>query len=249
VRSILVLALCACGGEPVAPVTPRPLRVMTYNIYFGNPNPEAVLDAIVAGDPDVVLLQEITDYWAQQLRARFALRYPHQTYFLPASGAAGYAALARVPFARDEVLDEPPGAFYPGHRLVVTTPAGPLQILHVHLRAAIDGDSWLKGYFTTKAIRSREIEAHWARLDRSLPTMVAGDLNEGVDGDVIAYLVKRGLTRIAASGPPTWRLDNNSLTADIDHVLVDDRVLAVGGSVLDVGSSDHRPVVVQVRLR
>ena len=58
------------------------LRVMTYNLNYANPDPNATLDAIEKADADVVLLQEITDDWKRVLESRFASKYEPQSYRL-----------------------------------------------------------------------------------------------------------------------------------------------------------------------
>lgn len=255
---LIAIFACGRGKDPSAPFE---LRLVTYNLDFGNPDVERTLDALAAANPDVALLQEVNAGWAALLRKRFAAQYPHVTFHPAADGGAGHAVLSRFPFATDQVLTRPEGAFYPGHRIVLTTPGGPLQILHVHLRASIHDDcfkgpctqiEWVKGQFTTPPIRRREIETHWKAVDPALPTVVAGDFNEPVGGDVIAYLTARGLTHVATTGPTSWhhvQAGSDLLAETIDHVMIDGRLTALDAKVVDAGASDHRPVIVQLRLR
>jgi endonuclease/exonuclease/phosphatase (EEP) superfamily protein YafD len=249
---VVALLLCACSTQPAAD-----LRLATYNLNFGNPDVARTLDALASTNADIALLQEITPAWESALRTRFASHYAHLSFHVPADGRAGHAVLSRFPLAIDTLLSKPDGAFYHGQRLVVTTPGGPLQILHIHLRASIDDDCfrgpcsqmhWVKGQFTTPPIRRREIEAHWKHVDRSLPTIVAGDFNESETDQVVAFLTRAGLARVPTTGPRTWH-HGDLLSADIDHVMIDKRITPVGAVVLDAGASDHRPVVATLRLR
>jgi endonuclease/exonuclease/phosphatase (EEP) superfamily protein YafD len=260
-RAMVVVALAACGAAESAPAE---LRLVTYNLNFGNPDVERTLAAIEAANADVALLQEVTPAWEALLRKRFAASYPHLTFHVPA-GHAGHAMLSKFRFVTDEKLTKPAGAFYHGHRAVLATPNGKLQILHVHLRASIHDDcfrgpctkvEWVKGQFTTPPIRLREIQTHWKSIDAKLPTLVAGDFNEPVGGDVIAFLEKQGLTRVPSKGLPTWHYapvidgqQSDMLSSDIDHVLVDQRITAIDATVLDAGASDHRPVVARLQIR
>lgn len=228
------------------------LRLMTYNLNYGNPRPETSLAAIEKEDADIVLLQEITHGWKQQLDRRFAKRYPHRAYHLYGHGAGGIAVLSKHPLARDELWSPPAGtgAWFPAQRLVVDGPLGPLQILNVHLRPALKGGSWIKGFLETPPIRKAEIEAHWKKIDPKLPTIVAGDFNEDPWGLAIDYLQQRGLARVPTTGPTTWHYEvspgTDLLKLDIDHVMIDGRMSARDGRVLDAGTSDHRPVVVTI---
>jgi len=231
---------------------------MTYNLNYANTNFRATLDAITAADVDVVLLQEVSERWRDALVARFATVYPHRAFRLHTRMAGGLAVLSRLPLALEELWAPPAGtgAWFPAERLVVTAPFGPLQLLHVHLRPARDRGSWIRGYVTTRPVRRKEIEAHWHRLDRRVPTIVAGDFNEHPTGRAIGYLAAQGMTRVPTSGPPTWRYQLRSagitvdlLRANIDHVMIDAQLAATEGRVLDAGTSDHRPVVVTIAPR
>jgi endonuclease/exonuclease/phosphatase (EEP) superfamily protein YafD len=238
---------------------PRGLRLMTYNLNYGNSNLTATLDAIAAGDADVVLLQEITREWRDALRKRFAAEYPYQAHQVWTRGPGGIAVVSRLELL-EEALWEPPagtGAWFPAQRIVVATRFGPLQILNVHLRPALDGGSWVRGFMTTPPVRRREMEAHWQQLRlHRLPTIVAGDFNEDDTGRAIDYLAHHGMTRVPTTGPRTWHYEtthdgttSDLLKIDLDHVMIDSHLVARDAAVLDAGTSDHRPVVVTISPR
>ncbi|MGN6111361.1 MAG: endonuclease/exonuclease/phosphatase family protein, partial [Kofleriaceae bacterium] len=211
-RALPILLVALAAAPPAAAEVPavRSLELMSYNVNFGNPDPKASLDAIEREDPDLVLLQETNDAWKRAIDQRLAKRYPHRIYHRPDHRlAGGLAVLSKHPIVDEELWAPPPrtGAMFPAQRLVVDGPLGKLQILNVHLRPAIDGGSWLKGYLTTRSLRRAEIDAHWQRLGHAtgaLPTIVAGDFNEDPKGRAVEYLAQRGLSRIATTGPRTW---------------------------------------------
>jgi endonuclease/exonuclease/phosphatase (EEP) superfamily protein YafD len=236
----------------------RALRLMTYNLNYANPNVGATLEAISAADSDVVLLQEVSSGWRDALIRRFAATYPHRAFHLHARSAGGIAVMSKLPIERDELWAAPAdtGAWYPAEQLVVTTGVGLLQLLHVHLRPALDRGSWLRGFVTTPPMRRKEIAAHWRGLDHTLATVVAGDFNEAPTGQAIGYLTSQGMTRVSTAGPTTWHyqvtrggMAIDLLKMDVDHVVIDDRLIAGDARVLDAGTSDHRPVVVSLALR
>jgi endonuclease/exonuclease/phosphatase (EEP) superfamily protein YafD len=226
------------------------LTVMTYNVEYNNPDRAATIDAIAAADPDVVLLQEITLDWQRALVARFKDRYPHRVFRLHARGPGGMAVLSKRAIAAEEIIPSPVYAF--AQRIEIDAPFGPVQILNVHLRPAIDRGSWIRGYFTTPPLRRREIELFWKHVRRGVPTIVAGDFNEEPRGGVLAFLAARGLARIAPTGPRTWHYvaaGRELLALDIDHVALDNTLAGSAARVLDAGTSDHRPVVVTIERR
>lgn len=234
---------------------PLLIVLMTYNLNYANPNFAKTLDAIADANADVVLLQEVSDAWRDALRTRFAERYPHMTFHVHSRAAGGLAVLSKLPIERDELWAPPPdtGAWFPAGRLLFTTAFGPLQVLHVHLRPALDRGSWVRGFMTTPKVRRAEIAAHWRRIDRALPTVVAGDFNEDPTGRAIDFLVGEGLARVATTGPTTWHHEVTNrlatfdlLKMDIDHVMIDSRLAARDARVLPTGTSDHRPVLVAI---
>ena len=234
------------------------LRLMTYNLNFANPSFGATLDAIAAGDADIVLLQEVTERWRDALLERFTTTFPHRAFRIDTRAAGGLAVLSKLPIAHEELWAAPAGtgAWFPAERIVVTAPFGALQLLNVHLRPARDRGSWLRGFMTTREVRRKEIEAHWRKLDRDAPTIVAGDFNEDPGGRAVTFLAQQGLTRIATTGPTTWHYQATTrgiavdlLKIDIDHVMIDGRLSASDARVLPAGTSDHRPVVVTISPR
>jgi endonuclease/exonuclease/phosphatase (EEP) superfamily protein YafD len=251
---LFVMLLGAPGRTKRAPIpalAPErlPLRVMTYNVNYANPDPSASIDAIATADADLVMLQEVTAAWREALVTRLAVQYPYRAVrVVRASG--GLAVLSKFPIEREELVAH--ARMRPAQRAVVATPLGAVQLLNVHLRPAIDRGSWVRGYFTTPPVRRREIEAHWRRMVDHLPTLAAGDFNEAPSGSAVGFVEKRGLVRVRPRGPTSWRHETTVggrkievLRLDIDHVLVGG--LAIGDAeVLDVGTSDHRPVVVTV---
>jgi len=256
--SLILLALVLGPSAVPAKAPVRTVRLMTYNLNFGNVDLAATLDAIADADVDVVLLQEITAEWRAALKQRFSKHYAHHAYRMHHRLAGGIAVLSKLAITEEELWGPPAGtgAWFPAQRIVIAAPFGALQILNVHLRPALDGGSWVKGFMTTPPIRRREIEAHWKMMDFKLPTIVAGDFNEDDTGRAIDYLANHGMTRVPTTGPRTWHFETvvngkptDLLKLDIDHVMIDSHFVASDAQVLDAGTSDHRPVVVTIEPR
>jgi endonuclease/exonuclease/phosphatase (EEP) superfamily protein YafD len=252
---LAVLPLAALAPDPVLGSADSGLRLMTYNLNYGNPRPETSLAAIEKEDADIVLLQEITSSWRHALDRRLGKQYPHRVYHLYGRSAGGIAVLSKHPISRDELWVPPAGtgAWFPAQRLVVDAASsgiGALQILNVHLRPALKDGSWIKGFLATPPLRRAEIEAHWKKLDPKLPTIVAGDFNEDPWGRAVDFLQQQGLVRVPTTGPTTWHYESSAgtdlLKLDIEHVMIDGRMTARDGRVLEAGTSDHRPVVVTI---
>lgn len=224
---------------------------MSYNVEFASFHQPATLDAIAAAGADVVMLQEVNLVWERALHERFDGVYPHAAYHAK-RGAGGLAVLSRFPLQDDRLL--PPTDWFPAQHVVVDAPAGPVQLLHVHLHPMLDGGDPVKGYFTSPPIRRREIEAYVAALVPGLPVIIAGDFNEEPGGGVFAFLETRGLRRVDTGATPTWEYHGDwkgqpvNLRLRLDHVVLGAPLTASAAEVLSAGASDHRPVVATIAL-
>lgn len=228
------------------------MRLVTYNLNYSNSDPRGSLDAIAAADADVVLLQEITAGWQRALADRFAAQYSTHIFRLHRRNAGGLAVLSKLPIGGEELLSPPEGGWFPAQRVVVTTTFGECELLHVHLRPALDHGSWISGFMNTPPVREQEIKKYWRELAHALPVVVAGDFNEDPSGLAIAFLEQHGMTRLATSGPRTWHYAEDAwdvLKMDLDHIVISPELAAHDPRVLDAGTSDHRPVVATITER
>lgn len=250
-----VALLTSCGPKRVAQAVPDDelvLRVMTYNVNYGLAGDDATIEAIVSRDVDVVFLQETTPAWEKVLRERFADEF-EQMAFVHCCGAGGLAVLSRVPFEDGGVLEPPEDGWFPAWRVVLDTAVGKVQALNVHLRPPFsDGGSVAVGYFTTKKVREAEITAYFEQLDSELPTIVTGDFNEDQNGRAVSFLRARGMESALpefdrSADTWRWRTSVGGVSSTLDHVVYDDRLEPLNAEVVDVGRSDHLPVVVTLR--
>lgn len=249
--AVRVLALLAMTPAVAAADPPTAWKVMSYNVNYANPDVAGTLDAIAAEDADVVLLQEIDRGWQDALVKRFAKQYPHQAFRLHRRNAGGLAVLSKIAISSEALVPTPPAGWFPAQRVVIAGPFGPVQMLNVHLRPAIEGGSWIRGFQTTPPHRLEQIKAFWPTLTKDVPTLVAGDFNEDTYGSAVQFVETQGLARVPTTGPTTWRYERISdgklftlLAMNIDHVMVDAHLVATDARVVDAGASDHRPVVV-----
>ena len=207
---LAVLLIGMVAALPAPRAASRPLRVMTYNLNYRNPDPGSALDAIARADVDVVLLQEVTSEWKRVLTERFGKQYPHSIYRIHTRAAGGLAVLSRAGDHGPRSCSRRRSAVVSRRAPRLETGFGALQILNVHLRPAIDGGSWIKGFMTTPPLRRREIESYWQKMVKDMPTIVAGDFNEDTSGTAISFLTKQGLSRVDTKGPTTWHYEVTS---------------------------------------
>jgi len=248
--ALTLLVVAACGPVPLEPRDPDPgaphFVVQTYNILdTGGPAP-ATLEAVGAGNADVICLQEVTPDWEQALRTRYEDAYPHML-FHPLDGSEGLGFLSRFPLTDLGIHEEIHG-WHPAWHARVDLAMGPVQILNVHLRSMFTGrTNAVAAYFSTDSDHLQEIQAHSAYSEAHYPTLVVGDFNEEPDGSAIEYLEGLGFRNalpLFHPGQPTWR-DTASwqMEQTIDHILFDGAFTPLNSWVENLGSSDHLPVL------
>jgi vancomycin resistance protein VanJ len=256
--SCLLLSFAVACGEP--PLVPRPpsagaphFTVMSYNIELGAAGAAATLDAIGALDADIVCLQEVTPEAEDSIRASYAGQYPYQL-FQSKGGAGGLAALSRFPLV-DRGLRPDPRGWHPSWHLEVESPAGPMQLLNVHLRSLFGaGPDPVRAYLRSDDDHLEQIEIFSDMCDADVPTIVLGDFNESVDGRAVRFLEARGFTNLLPAyrpGQPTWRFRSvgDQFSETLDHILISEHLVPLDAWVKRLGESDHLPVLAHIEPR
>jgi endonuclease/exonuclease/phosphatase family metal-dependent hydrolase len=240
-----------CGPAPLEPEQPTPgaphFKVVTYNVELNEGSAQSSLEAVGAGDADIVCLQEVTPDWETALRSRYEAIYPHMLFHTD-GGAGGLAALSRFALT-DLGLREGPGGWHPAWHFLADSPAGTLQLINVHLRSLLSGEgNPVQSYLSTGRDHLRQIESFTADSDDQLTTIILGDFNEDPDGSAVRLLERQGFRNILPlyhPGQPTWRHGSvgNQLSKTFDHVLFDHTLRPLNSWVIQRGVSDHLPVV------
>lgn len=245
---LLAMSLVSCTHtrKPETP-TGAHFTIMTYNVNFGGPAPELAIDAIRQADPDIICLQETNPDWEEIIGSKLGHFYPF-SHFRHEPYAGGMAILSK--WKLEEVTDlDPKIGWFPAQRAIIKTPAGPIQILNVHLRPPRSDDgSFVSGYFTTPKVREKEIEARWTQLKPDIRTIVIGDFNEDDGGRAVAFAHGHGYTDALAefdTRTPTWhwRVRMVDLTSRLDHILYSPGFHCFSAQVLREEASDHYPVI------
>ena len=86
-----------------------PLRILTANLTFTNPNVEVAADVLAGQRPDVIAVQELGPTMADTLARRLREHYPYQALY-PRQGALGMGVLSRYPLAPAGSPEMSPGS-------------------------------------------------------------------------------------------------------------------------------------------
>ncbi len=226
------------------------LTIATYNIYADRPGDPSTLEAIQSLGADVVLLQEVSREWVPSLREVLADTHPHVGFWTYRQRWGGLAILSKHPFESPQLLSVEAGPF-PAWRGVVVSPIGRIQVLNVHLFPPIRlyrRLGWLRAYRVGQERHVEELQELYKHLDPDLPTVIAGDFNEDVRGDGMAWLRERGFSPAIDEMRATWRWQASfgELRWQLDHIVYRGPLQVAEARVIEAGSSDHWPVVARV---
>ncbi|MEU5834845.1 endonuclease/exonuclease/phosphatase family protein [Streptomyces diacarni] len=252
---VLVWALVVLAGtgwflRPYGPPAPDgaagragkgQFRVLTANLKYGGATRDLV-ETLRRERPQLVAVQECDRGCAKALNAP-ALReeYPHRLVTGVDGGARGSALLSVYPLHdRSQVSGRlsMPGAVAEVHGERVA-----LQVAHPMPPTPGDTATWRSELDALRAYAA----------DRRLPTLIAGDFNSSQDHASFRAVLDTGMHDAARllgnSRTPTWPTRTTPvLGAQIDHVLLSEEMVPVDGKFLDLRGTDHRALLVNVKL-
>lgn len=252
---------CAPRGVPHSTDTPREIRVLVYNIHAGKDgagrdNLEQVAALVRELRVDVALLQEVDRHTRRSggvdQPAELARRTGHAALFSRSlhydGGEYGIALLTRwkvrdsltVSLAVDPPQERAGGSREPRVAQVVTleAPLGPLRIVNTHLDPSGD-DRW----------RLQEISQVLKSAGAERRVLVGGDLNATPETATLDAVRSAGLRDAWQCGGG----DGHTYPADvprkrIDFLFMRGPVRCVSAAVVQTTASDHRPLLVILRL-
>ena len=246
-----LLSLVGCASLPEPNLTPSEsaLRLVTYNINWGGPNPEQVAKFLLAADADLICLQETHRQWESFLRSHLSEFYPYSS-FHSSGGAGGIAFMSKHRLDNVRLLKANVGWF---SALIadIETAIGSVQVLNVHLRPPLNDNAsaTVSAYYESSDIHHRELDYFLQSADMNAPLIIAGDFNENERRKAIRGLLDKGFTDALSlydrrSKTWSWRvLPGLTLKNRYDHIIFNKHLHCTGAKVIDVRASDHRPVL------
>lgn len=263
---VLAALLSACAGAGRGASGGREVTVLVYNIHAGKDagggeNLPRVAELVRTTGADLVLLQEVdrntqrsgpTDQPAALARLTgYSVAFGRTIGFQ--GGDYGIALLSRWPIQRDTLIHlavtAPPGGTTEGREqrgvllAVVGAPGGPLAVLNTHLDAS-GRDVW----------RVQEIAGVLQVADSihgsGIPLLVGGDLNARPESPIHRDLRGAGLRDAWAECGSGDAMTFPARAPDrrIDYLYLAGDAGCVEARVLASDASDHRPLLVRLRL-
>lgn len=244
---------CATGPQPLNTVQlyPRRLLVMTYNIegdaelIRGPRHIEEIAAVINQVKPDIVGLNEVhRRTWQSRFRDQVA-RLQQLTRMSGAFGRSysefgggfGNAVLTRGAIVAVDVHNLPCSG--EPRSLLATT----VRIDHATVQFFVGHVAAWGG--VNSAIRAKQLDclASHVRVSR-YPRILAGDFNAPPESTEMSRFIEENTTLqiCGADLPPTQRI----MKKRIDYIFADRGWEVRNAQVLDIGPSDHRPVIAEL---
>lgn len=262
-RKWLALGICVLGllGLSDGYSDDRPLRILCYNIHYGQGNDgeydlERLAEVIKKSKPDLVALQEVDVvversgkvHQAQRLSelTGMEVRYgPTQHY---QGGLYGNAVLTKLPIL--DVLIHPlpyteatpEKTTYPRGAIAVTVegPNGkPLRFISTHFQHNVEED---------RVAEAKAINQLFAG-DDTMPTILAGDMNALPEAEPVQVLLKKW--KIAGEEPLAPTAPSKKPRSRIDYIFYrpEAKFEVIEAHVVDEPmASDHCPVYAELKI-
>jgi endonuclease/exonuclease/phosphatase (EEP) superfamily protein YafD len=218
-------------------------RVLHANVLKDNTDYQAVLGFVDRSDADVVVLQEVTDTWGEQIKS-LAVKYP---YFViePRAQGAGMAVFSRYPFNDIQPLKLDDST----HLAIlakVSLSGRSLSVLAMHPTTPITGTK-----FKNRNRQFREASALLKSLEG--PKVLIGDLNTTMWSPYFAGLLHDSGLRDARMGlglKTSWPMPLPAfLRLPIDHCLVSRDIQVERFEIGSRTGSDHLPIIIDLSLQ
>ncbi len=218
----------------------RPLRILSFNVYYRNSDYAALIGEIERLSPDIVCLYETTDAWKQHL-AVLAARYAF-SLFTGDGPRSGLACLSRIVPIRVIPPDADARAA-PWMQLELESRGIRFRVVAVHLAIPL-------GPVTAKWRNSQLLALGRVLRGAGEPVIVVGDFNvtpySPYYSDFLAASGLRDCSRGRAL-QPTWPVWFVPLWIPIDRCFVDSNIAVASYRVGPSLGSDHYAVVIDFR--
>lgn len=232
----------AVGDGTVEAAGRETFTVLSANVYVGKADAGALVDLVDHYEVDLLCIQELTPRFARDLRREGIGRRLPEAIEEMRQGASGGGIYSRSPLR--PLAAGSPSFFRQPRAALRLSDGGGLRVVDVHpLTPSPKGvDAWEDSLGDLPA------------TGEGTPWILVGDFNATLDHSQLGELLERGYrdaADVAGAGlEPTWPAEGRSLPPfiTIDHVLADRRLGIVDYEVEELPGSDHRPVLVELRL-
>lgn len=219
--------------------TPTRLRILQFNVYALNTEYDKTVQYIRSCNPDIVLIEELTDGWTKALSDGLA------DYRYRSVDPKWIGTFSRFPIKSSAIKQF---AGYGSTNVLsdIEVNGRTISVLHVHPVAVM-----APAGFSHHTQQMDELIATAHSLPR--PRIIAGDFNSPPWSSEIQRLLAHSNLRSAALGAgwtPTWPAFSTTkqplLEVPIDHCFVDSSIRVESFAIGPPLGSDHLPLVIDL---
>lgn len=224
-------------GRPEEPyASSAGMRAMLFNVNTHYGDVSRVQDEIQRIDPDILVLQEISDRWVAGLAALHAV-YPY-TVLRPRADNFGIGLYSKFELTEAQVVFIG-DAGVPSIVAMAHTPERKLHVVATHPLPPVGR--------VYSSLRNQQLEQLPAYLKAEHPVLMLGDLNTTPWNFYFRRLLAESGLRDSAKGfgvQATWPNVIALFRIPIDHCLHSSAIFVVDRTIGNSVSSDHHPVIV-----
>ena len=217
------------------------LKIMLFNVNSSTGNPQLVAETIAKENPDILVLQELSERWINQLGATLG-RYSYQIV-KTRDDNFGIGIFSKLPQSAQKILYLGK-AEVPSARMDLVLPGRTLTVFSTHPLPPVSEEGFL--------LRNDQLEEVAGYL-RTVPNdlILAGDLNISPWSVLWGDFIKESRLTDSSRGLgifPTWSPIRGFPLIPIDHFLYRGKLDVISKSVGDFAGSDHFPVILEIGL-
>lgn len=210
------------------------LSLVHANVWHHNEEYDELIPQLLAPEPDVILIQELSDEWAESMSATFS-EFPYRVLIPHPECCYGIGLFSKLPIQRSDTVDV---SDTPALRVTIESKNGPIDIFYLHTRPPAFPDETEE---RNQQLRQVEEWTHWSVS----PWILVGDLNVVPWSEPFKmFLESSGGVDARKGAFPTFPSSPFPLIP-IDHLVHSDRLVSNHFETIDLAGSDHRGIVVR----
>lgn len=252
-------------GPPLAKEDPLRIKVMCYNIGFGQRGMPEVIKAIQDETPDIIGLQEVDVFWSDRSQFMDQARYLADSlnlylFYAPIYRVEnpmeptkprqfGLALLSKFPILEAKNHEIARLSTQQTTPQLTQMPGFPGLTIDVHGRAVRVFNTHLD-FRPDPSVRKTQVEQMLSIIGAmSQPTLLMGDLNAGPMATELQPLMHSFINPTHIEGVSFPTFPDSLPNRQIDFILHSEHFKALRSYVPVTNASDHRPLVTILELR
>ncbi len=232
--------------------TSEAISILSYNLFFKNKYKTKITNEISKTNPDILIVQELTNSWVSNLEQTIGNKYKYRKLF-PKKGTKGLGIYSKFPISKSTIH-----SYCQINKIKVKNKN--LIVVNSHLASpaiAVENPDKFLDYFKSNF---EERNSQWEKIEAQLkdekeetPIIIAGDLNTMKIESLYRKIRLKWADLHSKNGdgfswtfPNTHNIKYPFLT--LDYILYNKNVRGVNSEVLKNSSSDHLALLGKIKI-